>query len=503
MSLRLPRRISRFERKILLAIFLSGVAPFVLSLFFIPEIVESRFAMSVHEQVREQLESSAVFYKEFFQAKKREFAARVEAMAKDPVLLRAALIPSVEDVRERVKQLLQDNVDLRSVRIYRPEGDLMLEEIGPEDRQTADFTPKTLTLPLGVGDSPRIEVVFILPIQHIQDRDRAEEIAVLYDTAFKLGTNIQDQTFYTYVFIISGILFLALAAGYVLARQVTKRISQLAFATERVAKGDLEFEVKPRGKDEITELTSAFNSMIAEVKDARDRIVYLEKVSGWQEFARRLAHEIKNPLTPIQLAIQELKRRTPEGDEKFKRFVDDAADVVEEEIKALTRLVDEFSQFARLPEVVPDKVELSSFVQEFLSAYNGFEPDAKVTLDLPEQALTVPLDRVLMRRVFLNLALNGIQAAGEGKAELWIKCRKLEDSEEAEIRIEDNGPGIPPDQASRIFDPYFTTKEEGTGLGLAIVKKIVLQHGGTIQLDSSSHGGAAFVIVLPLKTRAK
>lgn len=238
--------------------------------------------------------------------------------------------------------------------------------------------------------------------------------------------------------------------------------------------------------------------MIEEVADARDRIVYLEKVSGWQDFARRLAHEIKNPLTPIRLAIQELRRRAPEENPAFKRLVEESADVVEEEIGALTRLVDEFSQFARLPEVIPTHVELRSYLEEFLSAYNRFEPDASVEVSVPKEPVPVAIDRVLMRRVLSNLATNAIQAAGKGKAKLRFAVEVLASDGSIELSLDDNGPGIPNNQAEKIFEPYYTTKAEGTGLGLAIVKKIVLQHGGTITMKRSAVlGGACFVIELP------
>ena len=260
--------------------------------------------------------------------------------------------------------------------------------------------------------------------------------------------------------------------------------------------GDTYFDVPLRGRDEITELTHSFNQMIREVKEARDRIVYLEKVSGWQEFARRLAHEIKNPLTPIQLAIQELRRRVPDGVPELKKFVEDAASMVEEEIAALTRLVDEFSQFARLPEVQPEQVELRGFLEEFLVAYNRFEPDAEVVVEQPSEPVSALLDRVLMRRVLANLVTNAIQAAGAGKAKVWIRVKARDGG--VEIRVADNGPGVAEENVARIFDPYFTTKSDGTGLGLAIVKKIVLQHGGTIGAYRAVEGGAEMVLLLPV-----
>ncbi|MBI4818086.1 MAG: HAMP domain-containing protein [Deltaproteobacteria bacterium] len=487
------RRVSRFERRILAAIFLAGIAPFVISLMFLPAILELRVGLSVHERVRAQLEASAVFYKEFFDTKKREFAARAEAIARDPILLRAAAGPSVEDLEARLSQTIDDNADVASLTVFDPKGATI--SVARRKLDAARFTSKTLLIPLGVGEAPKLAVELVMSKSYIADRDRAEEVAKLYAAASKYAGEFQKESLLSYVLLTSVALFAALALGYLLARQVTKRISELVRGTERVASGELDARVEPKGRDEITELTGAFNKMVADVQSAQDRIVYLEKVSGWQELARRLAHEIKNPLTPIQLAIQELRRRAPEGDPKFSKLVEDASSVVEEEIASLTRLVNEFSQFARLPEVVPETVEVRGFVEEFLAAYNRFEPDAQVDAVLGSEELKANLDRVLMRRVLANLATNAIQAAGVGKARLRISCARVREG--VEIRIEDNGPGVPIGDEEKIFEPYFTTKSEGTGLGLAIVKKIVLQHQGTVRVVRSSLGGAGFSIRLP------
>ncbi|MCK6547803.1 ATP-binding protein [Myxococcota bacterium] len=490
-------RVSKFERRILAAILLCALTPFGISLVFIPQIVESRLALSLHPKVREQLLASAVFYKEFFDAKKSEFAARAEAIALDPVLIRAATEGTPEDVRARLEQVLADNPALRSVRVVRPDGELLVELVGPADRQGGDFVPKRLVQPLGTGDAPMLETEFVLAAHYLSDRAEAEEVATLYDTSLKVENERQSSYLLGYVSITAIVVLIALVIGYLLARGVTKRVARLAGATERVAKGEVGFTIPLGGSDEITELSASFNRMIEEVADARDRIVYLEKVSGWQDFARRLAHEIKNPLTPIRLSIQELRRRAPADDPTFRRLVEDATDVVEDEIRALTRLVDEFSQFARLPEVIPTRVELRGFVDELLTAYNRFEPDAQVSVEMPDGPVDVAIDRVLMRRVLTNLVTNAIQAAGKGHAKLWLSCRVASDRS-IELALEDNGPGIPDADAERIFEPYYTTKSEGTGLGLAIVKKIVLQHGGTIELAPSIHGsGARFTIHLP------
>lgn len=490
-------RISRFERRIIVAIFLSALIPFLISLIFIPQIIESRLALSMHAGVKSQLDASAVFFSEFFNAKKREYSARAETISRDPVLIRSARAKQVEDVQARLRQFIDDNKEIRSLTVLSAQGVRIAQVDGPQDRQGPDLVPKTIALPLGVGDAPRLEAEFVLPKKYLKDRAHAEEIATLYDAALR-SSDQRARTFYwTYFAIALALLLFALALGFFLARSVTRRIAHLASATERVARGESGFTVPIKGDDEITELTFGFNKMIEEVADARDRIVYLEKVSGWQEFARRLAHEIKNPLTPIRLAIQELRRRVPEQDQRFKKLVNESADVVEEEISALTRLVDEFSNFARLPEVHPVPLEVNSFIEEFLAAYNHFSPEAHVEVELPKQTPVAPIDRVMLKRVLANLVLNAIQASGERDAKLWIRACTIPATQMVEIRVEDNGPGVPLDHAAKIFEPYYTTKAEGTGLGLAIVKKIVLQHHGSIALRRAPGGGAAFVILLP------
>ncbi|MEM7678579.1 MAG: ATP-binding protein [Myxococcota bacterium] len=494
-------RFSRFERRILGAIFLCATTPFVISIVFIPLIIESRLALAMHDDVRAQLERSAVFFKEFFDAKKAEYSARAETISRDPILIRAARDREPEDVRVRLQQFVDDIASLQELRVFADDGTLLAKVTGPADRQGEGFVPKTIALPLGLGEAPRLEAVFILARAYLTDRAQAEQISTLYDFSLRTTGTRANNYYRAYFAIALVVMLLAVTVGYFLSRAVTKRIANLAQATERVAQGEYGFTVPVGGNDEITELTDGFNRMIHEVAQARDRIVYLEKVSGWQELARRLAHEIKNPLTPSRRASQELRRRAPDDDGRFRRLVDESTDMVEEEIGALTRLVDEFSRFAKLPEVMPAPVEVRDFLEDFLSAYNNFEPEAQVTLDTPAVPVVAGIDRVLMRRVLHNLVTNAIQAAGPGRAELTISCA-FAPKDRIELRVEDNGPGVPDDEVQKVFEPYFTTKSTGTGLGLASVKKIVLQHRGTIFLHRAPAGGACFVITLPAMVSA-
>jgi nitrogen fixation/metabolism regulation signal transduction histidine kinase len=268
----------------------------------------------------------------------------------------------------------------------------------------------------------------------------------------------------------------------------------------RLAAGDLAVQVDPgRGSDEVAGLARAFNAMVREVKESRDRIVYLEKISGWQEVARRLAHEIKNPLTPIKLAFQQLEARwraVPAQDPAFAKLLADSGEIVKDEIGTLQRLVDEFSGFAKLPDVRPEPADLGEFVDEFLRTSPQIAEAAEVEVVKAATQAPVALDRALMRRVLANLCQNAVEAARPGRARIHLGVARTRDS--AVLTVADEGPGIDRDVRARIFDPYFTTKDTGTGLGLAIVKKIVLQHGGDVQVGDRPGGGASFSLVLPL-----
>src|SRR5690606_24292442 len=151
--------------------------------------------------------------------------------------------------------------------------------------------------------------------------------------------------------------------GSLFARGVTTRVDELAEATERVAEGDLSVRVSERGSDEISDFARAFNKMLAEVESSRARIEYLQRIGAWQEMARRLAHEIKNPLTPIQLAVQEIHRRYPESNPEYQKLLDTSLEIVEDEVGTLRRLVSEFSNFARLPRAKLEPADLGEFLE--------------------------------------------------------------------------------------------------------------------------------------------
>jgi nitrogen fixation/metabolism regulation signal transduction histidine kinase len=263
------------------------------------------------------------------------------------------------------------------------------------------------------------------------------------------------------------------------------------------------------GTDEISALARAFNRMLAEVEQSRARIEYLQRISAWQEMARRLAHEIKNPLTPIQLAVQEIHRRYEGGRPEYKKLLDTTLEVVEDEVGTLRRLVGEFSDFARLPHAELERADMALYLREladrplFADEERRTDPEAglgeaiDIAFEIPEGSAFVEFDRQMLRRVLINLVRNAMQAIGRAGGSGKVVVRLGTDGGDIVLDVEDSGPGIPEDLREAVFDPYVTTRTDGTGLGLAIVKKIVVEHGGSISASRSELGGAKLRVRFP------
>jgi two-component system nitrogen regulation sensor histidine kinase NtrY len=371
------------------------------------------------------------------------------------------------------------------------------------------------------GEGPELVATFAADKQRF---DELAEMSQFVDTYKQIEQRRgADEKSYVLAFtaLLGITIVAAIGVGSLLARGVSARIAELARATRLVGEGDLNIRVPERGGDEMADLARAFNRMLGEVESSRSRIEYLQRISAWQEMARRLAHEIKNPLTPIQLAMQEIHKRYSGNDPEYRKLVDTSLEIVEDEVGTLRRLVSEFSDFARLPQASLEPADLAEFLREQKSRFGVREGDRDssdaleelfslgqgaeiaVEFSIPNQACEVLMDRQMLRRVLFNLVRNAAQAVLGQSAPGRVLVRLERAGEFWHLDVEDNGPGIPEELRETVFDPYVSTKSDGAGLGLSIVKKIVIEHGGTIRAEHASLGGARLRVRLPvLGTRA-
>jgi len=268
---------------------------------------------------------------------------------------------------------------------------------------------------------------------------------------------------------------------------------------QAVSSGDWKHRVPVRRKDELGELAGAFNAMTAQLRESKAKLVQAERVAAWQEIARAIAHEIKNPLTPIQMSVETMRKTYSQKHPSFEEIFEESTRTVLEEVQRLKRIVAEFSEFARLPKPDRQPCSVDEIVGGALALYRGA---VKVVEELDGGLPPIDADRDQLTQVVLNLlenARDAVASRGSDQTVGRITVRTRKQGERVELEVEDNGPGFDPAILDQLFTPYFTTKEAGTGLGLAIVHRIVTDHGGTVSATSNPGKGARFVVDLPIK----
>jgi two-component system nitrogen regulation sensor histidine kinase NtrY len=244
--------------------------------------------------------------------------------------------------------------------------------------------------------------------------------------------------------------------------------------------------------------TAAGSPVLLALFEDVTELVRAQKLAAWRAVARRIAHEIKNPLTPIQLSAQRILKKYRDGAEDLPEALEAGVQTIVAEVGGLKQMVDEFSQFARMPEVRPVAGDLAAMLRSVAALYGGHER-LRVELRLPDELPGVAFDPDLLRRAIVNLLDNAVEATG-GRGHVVVACEAEADGRGVRITVADDGPGVPRDDREKLFLPYFTTKKRGTGLGLAIVNRIVSDHDGRIRVEANRPRGARFVLTLPLAT---
>jgi two-component system, NtrC family, nitrogen regulation sensor histidine kinase NtrY len=283
--------------------------------------------------------------------------------------------------------------------------------------------------------------------------------------------------------------------GHVVAGRITRPLLALRAGAAAVGAGNLSTRVEARATGEVAGLVTAFNEMTAELARVTARAAAAERVAAWREVARRLAHEVKNPLTPVAMSVETLRDAWARGSRDFPEIFDEATTAIREEVRRLARIVDEFSRFARLPQPELRQVGGTELLGAFLALYPEGPPGIELTRAVADDLPVVKVDPDQILQVLHNLLRNAFEAVGR-QGVVGVSARR--EGDELVVSVTDSGPGIPPGDLPRLFEPYFTTKEAGTGLGLAISERIVREHGGRIEVESGAGQGTTFSVRLPV-----
>ncbi len=298
----------------------------------------------------------------------------------------------------------------------------------------------------------------------------------------------------TFTLMIGALLILANRFRYTIERV----LNGFSYWSEKNSR----FRFSSRWRGELKLITSQFNAMADEVEANRKKNLHLEKIASWQTIARKLAHEIKNPLTPIQMMVSQLKRRYKGEDAEFGKLLDNAQEIISEEVDSLRRMVDNFSEFARLPYPKPKPTSLISLLEKVVELEKAAFEHHDIKFETLLTEAVAEIDDGLIRQVIINLIKNAAEACGSTPSRIRVYLQK--DATRFKIVVEDNGPGIPGDMQSDIFEAYFTTKHTGPapgmGLGLTVCQKIILDHQGEL-LVKSVPGETQFIIKLPKKLK--
>ena len=499
-------KLSRFERKIFTAIAAVALVPMIGAVWLGQRVLREAYEVGVNPRVRAELERGLHLYRDHFALLRRNANQVADAVASDYVLLRAVEREDPAAAQARLVDLLSSHEVLAAARVRREGGPGIFAEAGRPDRRGADMRVLELERPMPALPRHRVTLIVVTKVAPFVAYQRAGELVEVFSRLQSSGALVSGFYLVVYMGFLLSAIATVLAVGLALSRRVTRRVALLAEATSRVGAGDLSVRVPSDADDEIGDLTKAFNTMVADLSDSRDRIEYLQRIGAWQEFARRLAHEIKNPLTPIQLAMQEVHRSYRGADTAYRKRLEDARSIVEEEVATLRRLVGEFSAFARLPQARLELSDLGVFVHELgrslavLLQEQSRSAAIEVKCVVADGPLPVEIDGMMLKSAVDNLVRNAVEAIAQKPQQLrhgMVRISVRTEGEAQLLEIADNGPGIPPKDRGRVFDPYYTTKPDGTGLGLAIVKKVVLEHGGSVECGASDLGGAAFWMRFP------
>ena len=366
-----------------------------------------------------------------------------------------------------------------------------------EDHGLADLREGMLASPDGVGH-----------FYYRYKQDKVAGFALVKATQWQLGFGINEADFYGEVhrlrnlllvvgLVVAGIIVILIAFS---SRRITQPITNLIKQTNEIARGNLDARVEFQTKDEIGLLGDSFNKMAEDLKISNKKLIQAEKTAAWREMARQVAHEIKNPLTPIKLSAQLIERAHHDQHPDLDSLVEESVKNIVEQTESLRRIASDFSNFAAFPKTDRKPHSLLGIIKDCVKAYSNAESsgiEISLEAELGEEVVA-EVDADEMKRVFYNLFNNAFEAMPDG-GKIVVSAYLLETKDDGrivEVRVKDRGRGISQEIAERLFEPYFTTRSSGTGLGLAICKKTIEGYGGEMAIHSEEGVGTTVILKL-------
>jgi two-component system nitrogen regulation sensor histidine kinase NtrY len=294
-------------------------------------------------------------------------------------------------------------------------------------------------------------------------------------------------------------LIIGFLVSWWISRRITRPVEELSNAAREVATGRWDTQIEVHAKDEIGQLARAFNDMTRTLATQKEKLVQTERVAAWRELARRLAHELRNPLFPLQITVENLQRARQLGPDQFQEVFGEATATLKAELANLNSIVGRFSDFSKMPTPEYSRVNVNDSLRNAVRLFEPQftsvgKPSITPELFLSESLPEIDGDAELLHRAFQNLVLNAMDAMPAGGT---LTLRTSERPDSVRIDVVDTGKGLTPEECSRLFTPYYTTKVQGTGLGLAIVQSVISDHHGTISVTSEEGRGSTFHIDLP------
>jgi len=346
---------------------------------------------------------------------------------------------------------------------------------------------------------------YLLEVFHLDSRDQQAGAIVFLSSTLPLNSEIESLWRSFMITAAAGVI-LATLLGVIISATVSKPLKSLLYAFDLVSLGDFNHRLKTKRRDELGDILRSFNRTTENLQSLQNQLIHSERVAAWQEIARKIAHEIKNPLSPIQISIETMQKVHERKHPEFDRIFSESTHTMLEEVEKIRAIVQEFSDFARMPEPHFEVICIADSIQHIVNLYRNLDDQVEWDVSLPEKLPDIFADEKQLQQALINIVKNALEAMPDGgKLALQVNYlspmiaskRGARRPGKLEIRIRDTGTGMTAEDKARVFTPYFTTKDRGTGLGLVIVQKIIELHRGQLRLESEPDQGTLVTIVLP------